>query len=77
MNASGKYKRAVRMQDLLPANFRAAPMSVEDVQRELIEKQQRFEAAAARRREIKLKNPPSSPFVKGGKRGISRSRASK
>lgn len=54
MNATGRLKRAVRMQDLMPANFRDAPVSVEEVQRELVEKQKRFEAAFDRRRKIKI-----------------------
>jgi hypothetical protein len=57
MNATGRYKRAVRMQDLLPSHFRGAPLSIEEVQRELAEKQKRFEAAAARRKKFKIADP--------------------
>lgn len=54
MNATGHYKRAVQPRDLMPAKFKPAPPSVEEVQRELAEKQKRFEAAAARRKQFKV-----------------------
>jgi hypothetical protein len=47
MNASGKLKRPVFVRDLLPDRFKDHPTSIEEVQRALIEKQKRFEAARA------------------------------
>jgi len=47
-------KRAVQVDDLLPAEFRGPPKTKEQIVEELAEKQKRFEAARERRKQLKL-----------------------
>lgn len=55
INASGNLTRPVKVEDLLPAEFRGPPQTADDIIRELAEKQRRFEKAyAARKAKLKL-----------------------
>jgi len=47
-------KRAVQVEDLLPAEFRGPQKTKEQIIEELAEKQKRFEAAHERRKKMKL-----------------------